>query len=84
MRAAERVRGEDWYAFLDSGLIPLPDCAHCRAASTLEPVYVEMGVTFAVCSCCSRTTRIDYEGIAHKVEPRRAVEPITPEGHLLI
>ena len=54
----------------------LPDCAHCSAASTLEPVYQEMGVTYATCSCCGKTTRVDHEGIAHKVEPRKDVRDV--------
>lgn len=56
--------------------MPLPDCAYCQAANTLEPIYVEMGVTFATCSCCGKTTRIDHEGIAHKVEPVKDVRDV--------
>lgn len=56
--------------------MPLPDCAHCSSAATLEPIYMEMGVTFAICSCCGKTTRIDHHGIAHKVEPLKDVRDV--------
>ena len=46
-----------------------PDCAHCDAAATLEPMYTEMGVTFYTCSCCGRTTRVDYAGRVQKSLP---------------
>ena len=48
-----------------------PDCSHCSAVNTLELVYSEMGVDFAVCSCCAKTTRIDRDGVTHRVEPDR-------------
>lgn len=58
------------------------DCAWCSAASTLRPVYAEMGVTFCECSCCNKLTQVNHDGTALRVLPRTAVD-IDVSHHLI-
>ena len=50
----------------------LPDCAwDCGTALTPSAlVHGTEGQDHYICSCCSKTTRVDRDGIAHRVERR--------------
>lgn len=57
----------------------LPDCPHCRAASTLEAEWAEMGAKFCVCSCCAKRCRVDERNRAHRDD----VSQIDVSGHMV-
>lgn len=57
--------------------MPLPDCPWCHAP-LLESIYIEMGVTFTVCNGCTKLSRIDPDGTAHRHEVRET--PPIPES----
>lgn len=46
-----------------------PRCAWaCDSSLPLELIYAEIGSRFYTCPCCGKTTRIDYEWVAHRVQ----------------
>ena len=58
-----------------------PSCAWCDATQTLERIHGTEGDAYYVCSCCAETTRIDWAGVAHRVDRR---EPVTDvSGHVI-
>ena len=58
--------------------MPFPDCAwRCgRALTDAERVHGTEGHEYYICSCCAKTTRVDRDGIAHKVEPLKDVRDV--------
>ena len=45
-----------------------PQCGWCDAAASLEHEWSEMGNRYYCCSCCGKRTRMDHEGVAHRVQ----------------
>lgn len=54
----------------------MPDCAWCdRELPPTERVHGIEGDEYYICSCCSKVTRTDREGVAHRSEPKPDPQP---------
>ena len=58
-----------------------PRCAWCSSAQSMEHEWTEIGSAYYVCPCCGKRTRMDSQGVAHRVQKPRPV--IDCQGHLI-
>jgi len=46
-----------------------PDCAWCDTALVPQRIHGTEGDPHYLCDCCGKVTRVDREGVSHRVLP---------------